>query len=320
MRLFRPLPDPVIACNKPRLARGIAMMTGMNHAAQISAQDIAECARLARPIGSGFRYACLSLPEPTLHAISALKALDVTLADITRTISEPKVAHAKLDWWRSALYDATLNHAANHPILSALLASVDPATLDALIPLIEARLGSALLELDYHGFETQADLSAYLDARGGAQSALYATVLAVDAPLIAPLRELGAVAHRLQCLHLLGRDRARGFVYLPAEQMAAFNLSDTDIHHPDAAQLFAPLLQAEWQDLNQRYEQTIAALRQQNRYPPKFFRALIALDRAHLRLLGQHSVAVLSQRPERAPIAELITAWWAAKRPIPPMR
>ncbi|MGC8697224.1 MAG: squalene/phytoene synthase family protein, partial [Halothiobacillus sp.] len=74
----------------------------MNKETLEHAQNHAECARLARPIGSGFRYACLTLAEPHLHAITALKALDVTLDDITHTISEPHVARAKLDWWRGA--------------------------------------------------------------------------------------------------------------------------------------------------------------------------------------------------------------------------
>ncbi|MGC8698055.1 MAG: hypothetical protein ACP5Q0_06230, partial [Halothiobacillus sp.] len=103
---------------------------------------------------------------------------------------------------------------------------------------------------------------------------------------------------------------------LPAERMAEHQLSEADLHRPNAAQLFAPLLQQELADLSQDYEKTVTALRKQTRYPPKFFRALIALDRARIRLLQRHKVEVLSQRPEPAPIAELITAWWAAKRPI----
>lgn len=295
-------------------------MATMNEKTHELAQNNAECARLARPIGSGFRYACLTLSSVHLHAITALKALDVTLSDITHTISEPRVASAKLDWWRSALHEATEQNTAAHPILAALLASVDAPTLKKLVPHLEARLGSALLELDYQGFETPADLSAYLDARGGAQFALYCALLPIDSALEPPVRTLGALQHRLHCLQFLGRDRAHGFIYLPAERMAAHKLSEADMHHPDAAKLFAPLLQQELADLRCDYEKAVSAVRQNNRYPPKFFRALIALDRARIRLLQRSSVDVISQRPERAPIAELITAWWAAKRPIPPAR
>lgn len=306
--------------SRSRLGIGIAIMGIMNKKTLELAKNNAECARLARPIGSGFRYACLTLADTHLHAITALKALDVTLSDITHTISEPHVARAKLDWWRGALHEATEQNTAAHPILAALLASVDTPTLKKLVPHLEARLGSALLELDYQGFETPADLSFYLDARGGAQFALYCALLPIDPALKPPLRSLGALQHRLHCLQFLGRDRTHGFIYLPAERMAAHKLSEADMHHPDAAQLFAPLLQQELADQSQEYEQTVTALRQHNRYPPKFFRALIALDRARIRLLRRSSVEVLSQRPEPAPMAELVTAWWAAKRPIPPAR
>jgi hypothetical protein len=165
--------------SRSRLGIGIAIMGIMNKKTLELAKNNAECARLARPIGSGFRYACLTLADTHLHAITALKALDVTLSDITHTISEPHVARAKLDWWRGALHEATEQNTAAHPILAALLASVDTPTLKKLVPHLEARLGSALLELDYQGFETPADLSFYLDARGGAQFALYCALLPI---------------------------------------------------------------------------------------------------------------------------------------------
>ncbi|HQT43467.1 MAG TPA: squalene/phytoene synthase family protein [Halothiobacillus sp.] len=280
----------------------------------------AECARLARPIGSGFRYACLPLTERHLHAITALRALDVTLTDITHTISEPQVARAKLDWWRGALHQAITQHTAEHPILAALVASVEATTLEKFVPNLEARLGSALLELDYQGFATESDLLAYLDASGGAMYALYSELLSPGPELAAHLRPLGALQRRLHCLQFLGRDSARGFIYLPNERLAAHQLSEADVHRPNAAEVCAPVLQQELAELRENFRQTLSALRQHSRWPPKFFRALIALDRDRITLLEQHSAEVLSQRPECTPFSQLITAWWAAKRPLPPMR
>lgn len=305
----------------PQLVISIAIMTAMNPVDQpcmpVNPDNDAECSRIACPVGSGFRYACLSHRDPERRALAALRALDLTLTEISATQADPEIARRKLDWWRNALHQSSTHYTAEHPILLALLAAITPATLTMLVPHLEARLGGALVELDYQGFETSRDLTAYLIATGGAMYALYADVLKCPVGWQEELRHLGALHHQLHRLTYLGRDVAQGRIYLPAEQLARAGLSETDLHRPNAPETLAPLLRTELTSLEQQWYEAVEQLRKRNPRPPAFFRALIALDSDQLKLLKQNDVRVLERRSERAPFSRLLTAWWAAKCALP---
>lgn len=276
-----------------------------------------ECSRIATPIGSGFRYACVPLKDADRRAITALRAIDLTLAEITSTQAESQVARHKLEWWRQALHQALALNQAEHPLLQALCACTEESARKGLIPLIELRLGAAVIELDYQGFETQQDLFAYLDGAGGTMHEAYARILRIPDMQQAPLRSIGALHHRLQRLTYLGRHSRQGQIYLSAEQLEKAGVTEADFHRPNAAVHLAPLLQNELADLEKNYQDAIHELRAITRRPPAFFRALIALDRAQIDLLHRLRADVLTSRPETTPFQRLITAWWSSKRPLP---
>lgn len=277
----------------------------------------AECAAMARPVGSGFRYACLSLPPKTLGAITAWRALDLTLRQITEQIAEPQVARSKLDWWRGALDDAVHRQQANHPILHALLAHSRADQQGALIAPIEARLGAALIALDYQGFATDADRAAYLLADGGALWQGYGILLDTPAHLLSALRNLGAASQRLDQLHYLGRHLARGEFPLPSTLQQSHGLSEADWLRPADHPAIDAALDAEWRNLLAQYRQAHADFRSLSSRPTPFFRSLLAQDRMRLRLIAPKVHQLRSERPEPSPFALLFTAWWGGKRSLP---
>lgn len=293
------------------------MNASLSHPASPPANIDEECSRIATPIGSGFRYACVPLKDVDRRAIIALRALDLTLAEITSTQSETQVARHKLEWWRQALHQTLSFDQAEHPILQALRACMHENLRMALIPLVELRLGAAVIELDYQGFETQRDLLAYLDGAGGTMHEAYARILQIPETQHAALRSIGALHHRLQRLTYLGRHSRQGQIYLPAEQLAKAGVSEADFHRPNAADHLAPLLQNELADIQKQYQDAIQELRAITRRPDAFFRILIALDRAQIDLLHRHKAAVLTTRPETTPFQRLVTAWWSSKRSLP---
>ena len=296
----------------------VAMMPAMN--LQSPTSHDAECERIARPIGSGFRYASLPLRGRDLYAITAIKALDKSLEEIVQAVAEPQVARSKLDWWRGALHQATTEARSDHPVLMSLLESTRPDTLEKMVPHLESRLGSALLALDYQGFDTEADLNAYLDAKGGALFRLYAQALDLPEETTVKLGRLGALSHRIDHLQWLGRDVARGFIYLSAEQLEKYGVIEADFHRPDRSSQLAPLLHAEYEHIRAEHNRHLLELKQTYRRPPAFFRALIALDQARLIHLHRSGLRLLDERPERSPFAQLLTAWWATKRAPAPLR
>lgn len=276
-----------------------------------------ECERLARPIGSGFRYATLYLDEPQRRAISAIKALDVTLDDISRTIAEPSVARAKLDWWISALFRMS-QEAPDHPITQSLLGALNElnCAVSTLVPALEERLGGAQLELDYQGFETRADTQAYLEATGGAVFELFARILVVPEAQRATWRQLGAIHRRITRLQYLGRDVRGGFIYIPREQLTSHDLAEADLYRPEAPATTRKLIEAEWTDLHAQRSRILAALAAGTPKPARFLRALIALDDDRLRLMHRDDLRMLERRPDRSAFRKLLIAWWAGKRPL----
>ncbi|HER19507.1 MAG: squalene/phytoene synthase family protein [Halothiobacillaceae bacterium] len=272
----------------------------------------AECERLARPVGSPFRLATLKLSPERQHGITALRALDVSLAEIPEGVSEPQVAMAKLDWWREALLGMTRGEA-EHPVIRSLLASLETLGLGGeardpdspLIARLEERLGGARIELEYEGFAAQADLEAYLDARYASLFALYARLLGGGDFQIEAAARLGRWHGRLDRARLLGRHARNGRVYLPQETLDRHGLDEADLYRTQASDGREALFREE-------LELIAAGLNdwQAEGRPPRLFRILRAIDREHLRLMRDAPAELTSGRVELSPLRY----WWLAWR------
>jgi len=274
----------------------------------------AECERLARPVGSPFRLASLKLPPAEQRAVTALRALDISLADISESISEPQVAMSKLDWWRQALLGMTEGRA-EHPVVQSLLAALDelghgaPARSaeSALVARLEDRLGATRIELEYEGFAAEDDLEAFLDARYGSLFALYAHLLDADETTAAAAARLGRWHGRLERARLLGRHARAGRVYLPAERLSAHGLEEADLYRPQAREARAALFAEELERIDAGLQGWEAAGR-----PPRLFRILRTIDREHLRLMQADPAALTEARIEISPLRQWWLAWRAA--------
>ncbi|MFO7582384.1 phytoene/squalene synthase family protein [Guyparkeria sp.] len=272
----------------------------------------AECERLARPVGSPFRLASLKLPPVRQRAVTALRALDVSLAEISETISEPQVAMSKLDWWRQALLDMTEGRA-EHPVVQSLLAALDELgyaeearSADSFfVARLEERLGATRVELEYEGFAAEDDLRSFLDARYGSLFSLYARLLEADEDATRAAQTLGRWHGRLERARLLGRHARAGRVYLPADQLAAHGLDEADLYRPQARAERERLFAEELERIRAGIEGW-----EGSRRPPRLFRILRAIDREHLRLMQADPGAITEARVEISPLRQ----WWLAWR------
>lgn len=272
----------------------------------------AECERLARPVGSPFRLASLKLSPVQQRAVTALRALDVSLAEISESISEPQVAMSKLEWWRQTLLGMTEGRA-EHPVLQSLIAALDElghgeaarSEHSSLVARLEERLGATRIELEYEGFAAESDLEAFLDARYGSLFGLYAQLLDADTTTTEAAARLGRWHGRLERARLLGRHARAGRVYLPAEQLSAHGLEEADLYRPQAREERAALFAEELEHMEAGLAIWAAPAR-----PPRLFRILRAIDREHLRLMQLDPAAMTEARIEISPIRQ----WWLAWR------
>ncbi len=272
----------------------------------------AECERLARPVGSAFRLASLKLSPARQRAVTALRALDVSLAEIPETVSEPQVAMAKLDWWREALLGMTKGRA-EHPVIQSLAAGLDEIGLgeqarredSPLIARLEERLGAARIELEYEGFATEADLEAFLDARYASLFALYGRLLDLPVEQIEAAARLGRWHGRLDRARLLGRHARSGRVYLPQDTLNRFGLDEADLYREPAPAARKALFREELARIRDGLDDW-----QANGRPPRLFRILRAIDREHLRLMQETPAELTGARHEISPVR----CWWLAWR------
>ena len=127
--------------------------------------------------------ATLYAPAPVRTALTALFALDCTLAAIPPSVSEPMVGAIRLAWWREALEALDHNPAPDEPHLIAARALLLPAGLSgADLAGLEARWAA---RLDAELTEAQSNDA---EAQGGAHLfGLAARLLAADPEIAAAL-------------------------------------------------------------------------------------------------------------------------------------
>lgn len=130
--------------------------------------DLSAVGQLAREGDEDRFRAALFAPEAARAGMFAVIALNVELAKIAVTVSEPLLGEIRLQWWVEAL-DDLFEHGVrrNHEILAALPATLSPGIARALI---DAR------RFDIHDapMADRAALDAYLSATGGGVSRLMA--------------------------------------------------------------------------------------------------------------------------------------------------
>lgn len=110
--------------------------------------DEANCAGLVRERDVDRYLSTLYAPALLRPALFALHALDLELAEVVRTTTEPMLGQIRLAWWREQLQALDTGARPAHPVLASLADHVLPrgVTGASLEPLEDANL--ALLEDD----------------------------------------------------------------------------------------------------------------------------------------------------------------------------
>lgn len=149
--------------------------------------SVAGCDRLVRSRDRERWLATLYAPAAARPALFALHALDLELAAVVATTTEPMLGEIRLAWWRESLTRLDTASPPAQPVLTALATHALPLGVrgQALEPLEDAFL--ALLLDDRLAGRALDD---HLDRRGGTLFAACATVLGVAQP---SARALGRV-------------------------------------------------------------------------------------------------------------------------------
>jgi phytoene synthase len=222
------------------------------------------CAEKTAASGSSFSISFRFLTPQRRLAITALYAFCREVDDVVDECKEESVARQKLDWWRQEV--ARLYHdEPQHPVTRALKPMVDKFDLveEHFLEIID---GMAM-DLDRNRYTNFSELSLYCYRAASVVGLLAAAIFGFqDRGTLKYAHNLGMAFQLTNILRDVAEDAERDRIYLPADEMARFNVSEEDIlqrRNTDAMkQLFA--FQAERAE--SFYKKAMAELPEVDRY------------------------------------------------------
>lgn len=265
------------------------------------------CQRKAAASGSSFYYAFLFLPPERRRAITALYAFCREVDDAVDGASEPQLARAKLDWWRSEIANLAAGRP-QHPVTRALA----PAA---------ARFGVSAGRLNeiVDGMQMDLEQSRYLDFKGlerycyhvaGVVGILSAGIFGyVDPRTLEYARQLGTAFQLTNIIRDVGEDARKNRIYLPMEDLKAHGVSAADILNARYSDAFAALMRFQARRAQAYYDKALGELPQGDRRAQRPGLIMAAIYRALLEEIERDGFRVLDRRTSLTPLRKLWIAW-----------
>ncbi len=258
--------------------------------------------------GSSFYYAFLFLPPPKRAAITAFYAFCREVDDVADEVTDRGVAAAKLAWWTQEVAAAYAGKP-SHPVMKALVPVSAPFG-------IEPQHLLAVID----GCQMDVDQSRYLDFPGLARYChLVAGVVGEVASNIFGRRHEQTLqyAHRLglamqltNIIRDVGDDARRGRIYLPMNELKAFDVKAAEILERKDSDRFRALIAMQAERAHRTYDEALALLHEDDRRDQKPGLMMANIYRALLREIEADGFQVLHQRTSLTPIRKL----WIAMR------
>jgi phytoene synthase len=270
------------------------------------------CQQKAARSGSSFYYSFLFLPAERRRAITALYAFCREVDDIADEVKDAGVARTKLAWWRSEVANLFAGHP-QHPVARALAPFVVPYGLDA------ARMNEIIdgmeMDLAYHRYQDFASLQLYCHRAAGVVGQLSASIFGYANPSTLEYAETLGIAFQLtNIIRDVGEDARRDRVYIPADELARFELSADDILERRGGERFGELMAFQAERARSYYDRALAALAPEDRRNQRAGLIMAAIYRTLLEEIRRDRYAVLDRRIALTPVRKLWIAWktWVA--------
>jgi 15-cis-phytoene synthase len=265
------------------------------------------CQQKAARSGSSFYYSFLFLPPERRRAITALYAFCREVDDIADEVKDTALARNKLAWWRSEVANLFAGHP-QHPVTRALAPFVAPCGLDA------ARLNEVIdgmeMDLSYHRYPDFASLELYCHRVAGVVGQLSASIFGYANPSTLRYAETLGIAFQLtNIIRDVGEDARRDRVYLPADELARFDLGVEDILERRANGRFPELMAFQAERASSFYDRAFRELAAEDRRNQRAGLIMAAIYRALLEEIRRDRYAVLDRRIALTPLRKLWIAW-----------
>ena len=266
------------------------------------------CRERAAKSGSSFYYSFLFLPPLKRRAITALYAFCREVDDVADECHDIAIARTKLAWWHNEVSNIFAGRP-EHPVGQALAPLVRafglPATeFDEIITGME-------MDLTQNRYPDFDQLQLYCHRVAGVVGLLSARIFGYqDARTEAYAHDLGLAFQLTNIIRDVGEDARRNRIYLPLDELARFDVSETDILHGRETGNFSQLMAFQGERANQYYAKAFAELPAVDRKSQRTGLIMAAIYHTVLDEVRQDGYHVLNQRISLTPLRKL----WIACR------
>jgi phytoene synthase len=270
------------------------------------------CQEKAAQSGSSFYYSFLFLTPERRRAITALYAFCREVDDIADEVQDPDIARAKLGWWRAEVANL-FDGKPQHPVTQALAPAV------AKYGVTQVKLNEIIdgmeMDLTHHRYADFDALKLYCYRVAAVVGQLSAGIFGYrNARTLDYAYHLGLAFQLTNIIRDVGEDARRGRIYLPADEMQRFGVSDADILHRQYSDGFAKLLSHQAERAENYYRAALDVLPAEDRRDQRPGLIMASIYRTLLAEIRRDGFQVMNQRISLTPLRKLWLAWktWIA--------
>jgi phytoene synthase len=254
--------------------------------------------RVARSRAKNFYYAFLLLSKQQRKAMCAIYAFMRYCDDLS---DEPGASRAAIELWRSEMEDALEGRFSGHPVWPAFHHTVRRFGIPH--DYFREMIAGVLSDLDPHRFEDFGQIYRYCYQVASVVGLTTIHIFGFDTRTALPLAEKCGVAFQLtNILRDIREDAERDRVYLPAEDLRRFGVTEEDLRVGNRSEAFVRLMRFEAARAREYYSQSQPLL---DLIHPRSRRALWALISIYSRLLDRierSNYDVFSRRVRLSPM------------------
>jgi phytoene synthase len=270
------------------------------------------CQQQAAQSGSSFYYSFLFLPDVRRRAITALYAFCREVDDVVDECADPALARTKLAWWRTEVANLYAGRP-QHPVTQALAPHVEPFGIRQ--ELLNDILDGMEMDLDAVRYPDFTALASYIHRVAGVVGLLAARIFGFRNDRTLEYAErLGTAFQLTNIVRDVGEDARKGRIYIPADELARFDVPAADILGLRQTDAFAALMRFQIERAENSYREALALLPAEDRRAQRPGLVMAAIYRALLEEIRRDGCHVLSRRIALTPIRKLWIAWrtWGA--------
>ncbi len=261
----------------------------MNPAIQ---QSYEYCRRVARSRAKNFYYSFLLLSAQQRKAMCAIYAFMRYCDDLC---DEPGATRAAIERWRAGMEDALDGRFDDHPVWPAFHHTVRRFGIPR--QYFRDMIDGVASDLDPRRFETFDELYRYCYQVASVAGLTTVHIFGFDTPSALPLAEKCGIAFQLtNILRDIREDAERGRIYLPAEDLRRFNVSEDDLRAGRRDEAFLRLMRFEAARARRYYDESLPLLDLIHRRSRASLEALITIYSRLLERIERTNYDVFARR------------------------